>query len=170
MPLSLLRINACSLPKNADNLIRGLSTSNCSFSILGVTETWLHKDNVEVYHIDNYNHVYRYREGRTGGGVSLYINEDIGFSQRNYIEDIFFPSGETTFVETSDNIIKFNLRLANALAIVTREGKNCYLMGDFNITIINSVIHDLTKVFLNTMYSHCFYPVIFTPKQKTQQP
>lgn len=65
--LSLLHINACSLPKNVDHLICGLSTINCSFSILGVTETWLHKDNVEVYHIDNYNHVYRYREGRTGG-------------------------------------------------------------------------------------------------------
>lgn len=100
----------------------------------------------------------------------MFINENIGFSQINDIEDIFFLSGETVFVETSDNIIKFNLRLADALAIVTREGNNYYLMGEFNITIINSVNHDLTKVFLNTMYSHCFYPAIVKPKQKTQQP
>ena len=36
-------------------------------------------------------------------------------------------------------------------------------MGDYNINILNSGVHHQTSDFLDTMYSHSFFPTINTP-------
>ena len=43
------------------------------------------------------------------------------------------------------------------------ERKLIYLMGDFNINLLNSEKHLLTYEFLDIMYSFSFYPLINKP-------
>ena len=50
-----------------------------------MTETWLHKNNVYLYHIENFNHGYIIRNNKTGGGVSLFITKNLNYILRNYI-------------------------------------------------------------------------------------
>ena len=42
--------------------------------------TWL-KDNMRNFNIDGYKFINNNRAGKTGGGVAMYINEDISFEQ-----------------------------------------------------------------------------------------
>ena len=78
---------------------------------MALTETWLSEGIEELYGIQNYNVVNRFRKGRKGRGVTLYINENIPCVIRNDLE--FFDSEvESLFIEvdndafqTSSNII-----------------------------------------------------------------
>ena len=56
------------------------------FDIIGVCETWLTCDNSDLYKMKGYDHVKQVRINRKGGGVSLFIRNNINFSERN---DVF---------------------------------------------------------------------------------
>ena len=61
---SFIHLNIHSVPKILINS-----------SIIGLTETWLNDLNFSLYNIVGYNHVYKYREKKSGGGVSMYNKE-----------------------------------------------------------------------------------------------
>ena len=48
---SSLHINIRSLPKHFDDLSEFLLTLNRSFSIIAVSETWLHRSNSDLFHL-----------------------------------------------------------------------------------------------------------------------
>ena len=52
------------------------------FSITGLTETWLTQVNADLHTLPGYCHVYRCRQGRQGGGVSLFISNNLPFIVR----------------------------------------------------------------------------------------
>lgn len=115
------------------------------FNVIGLTETWLTKDNADLYEVDIYKHIYRCREDQVGWGVSLYLNPSLAYKEKGDIEKHFTLSAEAVIVETCQSIIAciyrppssslsvFNVELANVLDIICKEGKKCYLMGDINI-------------------------------------
>ena len=179
--LSLLHVNARSIPKNFDLLTLCLSNLNHTFSVVGVSETWLNQENCDMYGIDNYNHVYRFRTDKVGGGTSLYVNTCLEYKERHDIEQSFLSFGESVFIETYNHTIigciykppdlsisDFNSHLTDVLDIVSRERKDCYIMGDFNINIIDSVKNTQIHSFLDTVFSHFFYPVISKPTRVTE--
>ena len=43
------------------------------------------------------------------------------------------------------------------------ENKVCYLMGDFNVNLLNSESHELTSTFVETLFSYSFVPLITKP-------
>ena len=43
---------------------------------------------------------------------------------------------------------------------ISRENKICYLLGDFNLNLINFQTHNPTGEFLDDMDSHMFFPLI----------
>ena len=57
--------------------------------------------------------------------------------------------------------------LAYASYSVKAERKTCYLLGDFNINLINVSNHIPTAEFLEVMYSHAFTPLITKPTRVT---
>ena len=96
--LSFMHINARSIPKNFDLLTLSLSNRNHIFSAIGISETWLNDENADS--IDHFNHVYRCREDKVDGGVSLYINTHMEYKERHDIEKCFMTtSGESIFVK-----------------------------------------------------------------------
>ena len=104
---SLLHINSRSLNKNFDcfeNLLHTLN--NFQFSIIGISETWLHSNSPPLFNLPNYRMIRADREGRRGGGVAFYIGEHLNFKVRH---DIEFEETEVRFIEinnpNSKNII-----------------------------------------------------------------
>ena len=64
----------------------------------------------------------------------------------------------------------FNERLNAVLNCVNNERKLCYLMGDYNVNILNYDYHSATAEFVDMLYSHAFLLLINRPTRTTQTP
>ena len=51
----------------------------------------------------------------------------------------------------------------NLLQKVTKERKSVFLMGDFNLNVMNYEIHSDTNYFINSVLSYSFLPYILHP-------
>ena len=183
---SLLHINIRSLKSNLHQLTSYLEVLKHIFTVLAVTETWLTEENNDLYQINEYNHIEYHRKDRIGGGVALFIKENIDFLNREKLS-IFDNDLESIFIEidkdqlnTKQNVIigsvyrppgaeikTFHEKLKLILEVVTRENKLCYLMGDYNIDLLNCQSHILTGDFFDLMSSYSFIPLISRPTRVT---
>ena len=50
---------------------------------------------------------------------------------------------------------------------ISRENKICYLMGDFNLNLMNYQSSTKTGEFLDSIYSNMFHPLISHPSRIT---
>ena len=126
---SFFHLNIKSLPKHYDELNLYLDSLKVKFSFIAFTETWLSEGTEELYGIQNYNVVNRFRKGRKGGGVTLYINENIPCVIRNDLE--FFDSEmESLFIEVDNNV--FQTSSSIIIGIV-------YRMPDSSIDVLMTV-------------------------------
>ena len=96
---SILHLNARCLLKNLDQLHLILKNLNRAFSVLGVSETWLTDSTSEIVNITGYNFVSNHRKSKIGGGVGIYLQNDIEYKILK--ECKFFDSEviESIFVE-----------------------------------------------------------------------
>ena len=62
----------------------------------------------------------------------------------------------------------FNDRMLHLLHTIHQERKLCYLMGDYNLNLLNVGLHEPTNDFLNQMYSFSLIPVITKPTRITE--
>ena len=167
--LSMCCFNIRSIKRNLTSTECYLDLLNHHFTLIGITETWLRDDDCDLYNISNYKIVENHRQNRSGGGVALFIQKNFGYSVRHDIE-IFDQECESLFIEIdkgqlnsdktvivgviyrpSNTIIEsFNTKNSSIMDILKKENKYCYLMGDFNINILNSENHDLTGQFVDT--------------------
>ena len=95
---SLFHVNIRSLPRNFDHLKIHLNELKHSFTIIAISENWLTNINREIYHLKGYSHKKTIREQRTGGGVPLFIKNDINFQVRDNI-NINLPDVDSLFIE-----------------------------------------------------------------------
>ena len=123
------------------------------------------------------------RAGRNSGGVCLYIRNDIKYKLR---PDLCRANTnfESCFIEIendkSRNIIVgviyrahtsidcFNADIDDILQILTKENKNHYLLGDFNIDLLKDETHRPTSDFLDLIYSYHLVPTILKPTRITE--
>ena len=181
--LSLLHLNIRSLHRNLDSLTTLLKNLELRFSFIGITETWL-RDSSHHTDISGYNFVHNPRKDRTGGGVGLYLADNFDFKCRPDLVFSCTECAESLFVEINrpkeKNIIvgvvyrppNSNLRdfmnsLDSLLASISKENKICYVLGDWNLDLINHHCHDTTGELLETMYSRMFFPLITRPTRIT---
>ena len=66
--ISILHHNIRNTRQNYTELTSLLNSLNHSFSVLGLTETWLKPYNASLYSLDGYAHKYLTREKNNGGG------------------------------------------------------------------------------------------------------
>ena len=64
-----------------------------------MTETWLHSTSPPIFNIDNYDFIHIDRKNGKGGGVALYIRNDLHYKVRH---DIQIEGIETLFLEITD--------------------------------------------------------------------
>ena len=128
-----------------------------------------------------------HRSNRPGGGVAICLKSEIEYTSRKDL-DIFKDHLESIFVEidrsqfgTSKNIIigtiyrrpdtdirQFTDDLAWLLDKIYHENKLIYLLGDYNINLLNVDTHIPTSTFIDILYSHHLFPLISRPTRITQ--
>ena len=81
--ISMFHMNICSVPKHLSELKIYLELLGLEFSFIALTETRLNEDKVNLYDLDGYSKVSRYRTERSGGGVSLFIRNGICYNNRD---------------------------------------------------------------------------------------
>ena len=181
--LSMIHFNARSLPKHMTEWNTYLNSLKLQFSVIGITETWLNAGNASLYSFNGYSHYHITRDKKRGGGVSLFVKEHMNAIERTDIS-VIDPIIEATFIEIPNNVFRtnnkniiigviyrppntdlgtFTQKLNDILNHIKSEKKQVYLMGDFNINILESSSHVPTAEFIETIYSHSFFPLITKP-------
>jgi hypothetical protein len=102
---SLFHHNARSLNKHTHDVMNYFSSLDHQFDIYGFSETWFKSDDdASLVDIGDYSVESYIREGRSGGGVSLFINNNINYRIRPDLS-IDCKDCDTLFIETSNNSI-----------------------------------------------------------------
>jgi exonuclease III len=179
---SLCHLNIRSIPKNLNDLDSYLKMLSTKFTIIGLTETWLTESNAQCYSIEEYKHYFDLRKNRRGGGISLFVKNHITVIERSdlYVQNALcqslFIELEKDNLNISENVIigliyrppntdvrEFNEYLSDILEKITREMKPIYLMGDFNINLLDIDNHIPSSEFIELLYSNGLYPMITKP-------
>ena len=183
---SIFHHNIRSLVANGTQLEIFFNDLQHKLSVIGLTETWLRPDNVNLYNYQGYQSFHKNREDKKGGGISLFIKDKITCIERNDLTTDF-ESFESLFIELNHlttghaknvvigviyrppnhDISEFIDHMSSITDTLTRENKNCYLMGDFNLDLFKHETHTLTGDFLNTLLSNSFLPLINRPARVT---
>ena len=102
--LSLFHLNIRSSYKHINKLELYLKNMEYHFNVIGLSETWMKEHNSSLLELHGYKSEHTYRTNNIGGGVSLYIDENIRYISRkdlNMIEDCI----ETVFIEIPKEVI-----------------------------------------------------------------
>ena len=90
--------------------------------------------------------------------IEVLVQNDL--NNKNIIIGVIYRPPDT-------DINLFVALITDMLAVIKTERKTCYIMGDFNINLINATNHIPTSEFLEVMYSHAFTPLITKPTRIT---
>lgn len=84
----VLAVNAqsCANLKTFDDLKYFISKCKSRIDVIVVSETWIKKNEVNLYSIDGYMAVHSCREKRRGGGLSIFIKNDYNVVDSEIIE------------------------------------------------------------------------------------
>ena len=94
--ISILAVNIRSLNKNFKQFLQYINSLEVKWSFIKISETWGKPHSIIHHTIAGYEHVYDIRPIKTGGGCSLFINENISYKIR---KDLTFA--ESVFIELS---------------------------------------------------------------------
>ena len=184
--LSMLNVNIRSICKNLDSLKDYLHCCNIRFNVIGIAETWLNDKPHDYFQMNGYNLELHNRDNNRGGGVCLYVDDKINYSVRHDLNKMKHPDKtETLFIEidrpkaknvvigvvyrSPDQDVRiFNQFVEDLLSKLTKnENKLIYIMGDFNINLLNEDVHAPTNEFIDMMTSYSLYPSITKPTRIT---
>ena len=182
---SIFHMNIASLSKHKEELEAALSLLDFQFDIIGITETKILKGVTPIISpsLDGYTIVSTPTES-TKGGTSIYIKKPLVFDRRDDLEKIMYKPKEleSVFIELAGkknqiygciyrhpcmDIDDFNEYLKNLLKKVEREKKLVYLMGDFNLDLLQTENNDKIGEYYDILTSHLFVPHITLPTRIT---
>ena len=188
---SLMHLNISSLQYHLDELSDLIDKSEAKFSIIGITESRLNKYIAPLNNINlhNYNIQHTPTESNKGGSL-LYISTDLSYKTRNDLKMYKSNELESVFIEIINKkgkntivgciykhpklaIDEFNNQfLSPMLEKVSFENKEVYVMGSFNINLLNYESNRETGDFLNNLHSNSLVryitlPTCITPRSKT---
>ena len=184
---SVFHMNVASLTAHFDELTAMLSLLNFDFSILGLTETRINKNNsVSVpIAIEGYSYEHTPTESSCGGAL-LYISNKLNYKPRNdlliykpsHLESVFveiiFPRKSNLIVgciyrHPCMSIYEFHNIIAPLLQQISKEQKTVILLGDFNIDLIKCSTDIRTSEFFNLISSYNLLPYITLPTRITNR-
>ena len=122
--VSLLHLNIRSIRNKLDKFTNFLGALKTKFPVVGITETWLD----DCYHcsdIQGYTFLNNYRVGRSGGGVGLYLVDNVSFKQRNDLAFSDNSATESLFVELDRAKEKTSLSVSSIDCLIKRLRTFC---------------------------------------------
>lgn len=67
----------------------------------------------------------------------------------------------------SHNLVDFLDKFNKIIAIISKDNKDCYVMGDFNLDLLHYNHHEPTQEFIDCLFSHMLFPLITKPTRLT---
>ena len=180
---SFLHLNIRSIYQNLSQLTDLLLSLEHQLHAKGISETWL-KDSSRLVDIENYNFIHKHRKDRAGGGVGLYLSNDIDYKIRSNLKfensktidllfvEVIVPQGKNIIIGViyrppNENLNTFVKSFNEVTDKITTENELCYLMGDFNVNLMSYHRNNLTGEFLDNIYSNSLCPLINRPTRIT---
>ena len=183
--LSIFHLNIRSIPANFSKLRAQLDTLHINFKIFALSETAIN-DHDTAFNIPGYNVEQDFRPKRKGGGVALFIANNLQYRIRADLQlgentNSIFVEIDRTHLNSKYNTIigciyrppsyslkSFNALLTSRLSILHNEKKQLYIAGDFNVNIDPLVKNDInTQTFKNIFSSNFLFPLIDKPTRVT---
>ena len=182
--ISMIHLNIRSSKKNLGDFLCSIGNLNMRFSFIILTEIWCNNDTARLNAIPGYAHLHDTRDKRIGGGVSLYVDNNISYKKRpelkfdkTYFESCFIEVDKSVFLCKCNVIIAavykppnvsvdiFNTIVERILNIIQKERKYAYFLGDFNINTIQELQSKstLTHDFINLMSTYSYRKLINVP-------
>ena len=86
--------------------------------------------------------------------------------------EIIVPHGKKFIVgcvyrPANQNAAMFIDKFNNILSLISKGNKHCYVMGDFNLDLLQYNHHVPTQEFIDSLFSHAFLPLISNPTRLT---
>ncbi len=178
--LSMIVTNIRSATKNLDKFVHYIHNLSIKWTFIKVTETWGKSHNIMDLNIPGYKHVYYIRPRKTGGGCSLYIDENVMYKVRKDLQ-----LSESVFIELDKNVFKyahnvilgviyrppntslqeFNISLEHVLQCIDKERKILIQSGDYNVDTNNEIAAHSVPIqdFINVYASYNYHKLIDEP-------
>ena len=177
---NIYHTNANGLESHFENIHQFITSSNTNFDVINITET---SQKVDEYFkqnisIDGFNSYFT-PSNTAKGGTGIYVKSSYNSFERsdlNVIHDDYESSWVEIMNSRSKNIVcaciyrhpranmdEFLTYMENCLNKISREKKEVYLSGDFNIDLLKIENNAKYMTFYNTMTSHVFLPQIIHP-------
>ena len=178
--LFLSHFNIRSLNKNFDQFRLFTNELKFHYAVLGLSETWL-KDTSpsSLFTIDGYELITNNRMNKKGGGVGFYISQSLNY---DFLQNFsrMSESLECIFIELTlpnkgniivgeiyrppnSNPVDFIDVLHELLSDEYFDDKTCFIMGDFNLNLLNHNNNPTCQDFLNLMLSKSLIPLTRKP-------
>ena len=176
--LSILHTNVRSLSCHHDDLISLLGASNESFDVMGVSEIWHSEKRPIITNVDIDGYTfYSTKSLSQNGGVGLNVKSSINCTKRvdlnHQCDDFGTIWIETEILNDKNLLFCCAYRHPNSpiststdhltVALTRLNNKRVFIMGDFNIDLLNYDTHFPTKGFINSFLSNHFLPCINYP-------
>ena len=183
--LNIMHLNCRSIKKNFDSLKTLLSSFSRKLTAIAISETWLSPATEDIYQLNGYSFVSNSKDNRCGGGVGIYLDNNLTFKIRNdlsimdnIIECIFVEIVQAksnyligcVYRPPGTDIPLFNASLSIIMDKINMKRRPLltFMTGDFNIDLLKSSTHTFTNDFLNIMNSYSFLPTIKSPTRITE--
>ena len=160
--------------------------TNKAFDVIAISESRILKDthlskNINIY---NYSVVFTPTESHAGGTL-LYINNKLSYKLRQDLCIYKSSELESTSIEIINpkktniiigciyrhptmNVNEFNDNHLNILLQkISKEKKNVFLLGDFNVDLLKHDKHAGTNEFIDSFSSYMYLPYILHPTRVT---
>ena len=90
-----------------------------------------------------------------------YVSSDSEVIESIFVE-IMVPQGKNIIVgcvyrPPNQNTALFLEKFNDILTIITKDNKHCYVMGDFNLDLLQYNHHVPTQEFIDSLFSHAFF-------------
>ena len=116
--------------------------------------------------------------------MGIYLQNDLQYklpnecklSDRETVESLFVeitvPNGKniifgSVYRPPNQNTALFLDKFNDILSRISKDNKQCYVMGDFNLDLLQYNHHTPTQEFIDTLFSHAFIPLISNPTSLT---
>ena len=116
--------------------------------------------------------------------MGIYLQNDLQYklpnecklSDRETVESLFVeitvPNGKNIIFGSvngppNQNTALFLDKFNDILSRISKDNKQCYVMGDFNLDLLQYNHHTPTQEFIDTLFSHAFIPLISNPTRLT---
>ena len=181
---SILHTNIRSLSLHHDELVYLSAHTHLNLDVIGVSEIWHSNDNPISTNVDIPGYtLFKTSSLTQNGGVGLYIRNSLTSKPRIDL-DSCTTDFETVWVEIenkrdkdfliccvyrhpSSNVDNLTSHFQNLLSKIP-SNKLLFIMGDFNVNLLDYASHTPTTDFVNSFFSHSLLPSIHHPTRVSE--